>query len=429
MTTGQPKTGRAGSPAATVGAGAAAGAGEGAGAQAGEPDVTPRPAGRSALGAPLEGVVVADFSRVLAGPMATMMLADLGARVIKVERPGTGDETRGWGPPFSATGSTYFEAVNRSKASIALDLTAPDDLAIARDLASRADVVIENLRPGVMERLGLGYDVVARANPRVVYCSISGFGSGAGAALPGYDFVVQAASGLMSLTGEVDGDPMKVGVALIDVLTGKDAVIGILAALSARERTGHGDRLDVSLLTSGLAGLVNQAQAYLETERMPARLGNDHPSIAPYGLLPTADGPLAVACGNDGQFARLAEAVGRADLSSDPRFATNAGRVIHRAELGAALAEAMRRHDRGHWARALTRAGVPVSPINDLAAAVELAERLGLEPTVEVGGGATRQVRHPVSFTAYATAPPTPPPANDADREAVLAWLAGQERG
>ena len=332
--------------------------------------------------------------------------------------------TRGWGPPFSATSSTYFEAVNRSKASIALDLTASDDLAVARDIAERADVVIENLRPGVMERLGLGYDAVAQANPRVVYCSISGFGTGAGAALPGYDFVAQAASGLMSLTGEVDGEPMKVGVALIDVLTGKDAVIGILAALSARERTGHGDRLEVSLLTSGLAGLVNQAQAYLETGQVPARLGNDHPSITPYGLLPAADGPLAVACGNDGQFARLAEAVGRADLASDPRFVANAGRVTHRAELGAALAEAMGRHDRAHWTQVLTRAGVPVSPINDLAAAVELAERLGLEPTVEVGHGSTRQVRHPVGFTAYATAPPTPPPANDADREAVLAWLA-----
>ena len=414
MTTGPLPTGRPTPPATAM--------------PSGTTDEKAAPAPSPALGPPLDGVVVADFSRVLAGPMATMMLADLGARVIKIERPGVGDETRGWGPPFSATSSTYFEAVNRSKASIALDLAAPDDLAIARGIAARADVVIENLRPGVMERLGLGYDVVSKQNPRVVYCSISGFGSGAGAPLPGYDFVIQAASGLMSLTGEVDGDPMKVGVALIDVLTGKDAVIGILAALSARERTGRGDRLEVSLLTSGLAGLVNQAQAYLETGRVPARLGNDHPSITPYGLLPTADGPLAVACGNDGQFARLADAVGRGDLSNDPRFATNASRVIHRGELTEALATAMHGHGRDHWAQAFTRVGVPVSPINDLAAAIELAERLGLEPTVEVGDGSTRQVRHPVSFSAYPTAPPSPPPANDADREAVLAWLAGQER-
>lgn len=374
--------------------------------------------------APLDGVVVADFSRVLAGPMATMTLADLGARVIKIERPGVGDETRGWGPPFASTGSTYFAAVNRGKTSIALDLTAPGDLAVAHRIIERADVVIENFRPGTMERLGLGYEVVAETNPRVVYCSVSGFGSGAGAQLPGYDFVVQAAGGLMSLTGEPEGEPMKVGVALVDVLTGKDAVIGILAALASRQRTGRGDRIEVNLLSSGLAGLINQAQAYLETGRVPARLGNDHPSITPYGVLHAADGPIAVACGNDAQFARLVLVLGRPALAADPRYASNAARVEHRAELAVALGAAAVLRDRTHWVTELTRVGVPVSPINDLAGALELAERLGLEPTVEVGEGHTRQVRHPVTYRSYRPSVDAPPPRHDADREAVLAWLA-----
>lgn len=376
------------------------------------------------LGRPLDGVVVADFSRVLAGPMATMTLADLGAHVIKIERPGLGDETRGWGPPWSARGATYYESVNRTKQSISLDLSDPDDLATALEIACGADVVIENFKPGTMDRLGLGYDVVAAANPGVVYCSISGFGSTGGRELPGYDFVVQAVGGLMSVTGEPDGDPLKVGVALVDVLTGKDAVIGILAALKGRERTGRGDRIEVSLLTSVLAGLVNQAQAYLETGDSPRRLGNDHPSIAPYGILHARDRALAVACGNDGQFARLATAVGRPELAADERFLTNAARVGHRTELVAELEAALATRDAEDWVEALTAAAVPAGVVNDIGAAVDLAERLGLEPTLEVGEGWSRQVRHPVRWTAYDTAEPTPPPTNGQHADQVRDWLA-----
>lgn len=376
------------------------------------------------LGRPLDGVVVADFSRVLAGPMATMTLADLGAHVIKIERPGLGDETRGWGPPWSARGATYYESVNRTKQSISLDLSDPDDLATALEIACGADVVIENFKPGTMDRLGLGYDVVAAANPGVVYCSISGFGSTGGRELPGYDFVVQAVGGLMSVTGEPEGDPLKVGVALVDVLTGKDAVIGILAALKGRERTGRGDRIEVSLLTSVLAGLVNQAQAYLETGDSPRRLGNDHPSIAPYGILHARDRALAVACGNDGQFARLATAVGRPELAADERFLTNAARVGHRTELVAELEAALATRDAEDWVEALTAAAVPAGVVNDIGAAVDLAERLGLEPTLEVGEGWSRQVRHPVRWTAYDTAEPTPPPTNGQHADQVRDWLA-----
>lgn len=371
---------------------------------------------------PLDGLLVADFSRVLAGPMASMMSADLGATVVKVERPGTGDETRGWGPPWSGHGASYFEAVNRSKSSIALDLGDADDLGIALELATAADVVLENFRPGTMARLGLGHDAVAARNPGVVYCSISGFGSGGGAHLPGYDFVVQAVGGLMSITGR-PGEPTKAGVALVDVLTGKDAVIGILAALQARERTGRGARLEVDLLSSLLAAQVNQTQSFLETSRPPVALGNDHPSIAPYGCVRARDGLFAVACGNDGQFRRLCSALGVPGLTDDGRFVHNADRVAHRAELTAALEQALQTADIADWVDTLTAVGVPAGPINDLGAAVTLAENLGLTPTVEVGDGWTRQIRHPIRWTGYDLRPPTPPPAVDADRDAVLELL------
>ncbi|MGH3750694.1 MAG: CaiB/BaiF CoA transferase family protein, partial [Micromonosporaceae bacterium] len=255
-------------------------------------------AGQGALGTPLEGILVADFSRVLAGPLATMTLADLGAAVIKIERPGVGDETRSWGPPWSPHGSTYYESVNRSKRSVALDLADPDDRAAAFELACRADVVVENFKPGAMDRLGLGHAAVAARNPRVVYCSISGFGSDGGKDLLGYDFILQAVGGLMSITGPAGGEAAKVGVALVDVITGKDAVIAILAALEGRRRTGRGDRLEVSLLSSLLSALVNQGQASLQTGRAPRRMGNQHPSIAPYETLRCRDAPIAVACGN-----------------------------------------------------------------------------------------------------------------------------------
>ncbi|WP_328335183.1 MULTISPECIES: CaiB/BaiF CoA transferase family protein [unclassified Streptomyces] len=372
---------------------------------------------------PLEGVLVADFSRVLAGPLCTMTLADLGATVVKVERPGSGDDTRSWGPPWSATSSTYFESVNRSKLSAALDLSDPGDLAMAQELARRADVLVENFRPGALDRLGLGYEHVAAANPGVVYCSVTGFGSGEGSDLLGYDFVVQAVGGLMSITGDADGEPTRAGVALVDVLTGKDAAVGVLAALTARARTGRGCRVEVNLLSSLLGSLANQAQSCLETGRPPERMGNRHPSIAPYETLRCRDGLLAVACGNDGQFARLAAALGAPELADDARFATNAARVGHRDELVTALEELLAADESAVWQQRLTSAGVPAGKVGTVADGFALAERLGLSPTVAPVGG-TPVPRHAATYSTGLVRPPTPPPALGADDSLVRAWLS-----
>ncbi|WP_169982133.1 CaiB/BaiF CoA-transferase family protein [Microbispora sp. H10836] len=373
---------------------------------------------------PLHGVLVADFSRVLAGPSCTMTLADLGATVIKVERPGTGDDTRSWGPPWSATSSTYFESVNRSKRSVTLDLDDPADLTLACELARRADVLVENFKPGALDRRGLGYAQVAATNPGVVYCSVSGFGAGAGADLLGYDFIVQAVGGLMSITGAADGEPTKAGVALVDVLTGKDATIGILAALAARAGTGRGCHVEVNLLSSLLAALVNQAQGYLETGVPPKRMGNRHPSIAPYETLRCRDGLLAVACGNDGQFARLARVLGDPGLATDDRFATNAARVAHREELVDALERLLAAADAADWQERLTTEQVPAGRVQDLADAFRLAERLGLAPAVRPRSDRAPQVRHPVDYSEDLVRPAGPPPALGEHDPAVRAWLA-----
>jgi crotonobetainyl-CoA:carnitine CoA-transferase CaiB-like acyl-CoA transferase len=375
----------------------------------------------------LEGILVADFSRVLAGPLATMTLADLGARVIKIERPGTGDDTRSWGPPYSATGATYFESVNRNKESICLDLGKPEDQRLARELALRADVVVENFMSGGMDGLGLGYDELAARNPGLIYASITGFGSGAGAPLPGYDFIVQALGGLMSITGEADGDPVKAGVALVDVLTAKDAVMGILAALHARSATGRGARLELNLLSSLQGALANQAQAYLGAGVVPHRMGNDHPSIVPYQLLQCADGPLAVACGNDAQFARLAAELGLLELAGDERFATNSARVGNRKALVELLERALSAAPARSWQDRLTAAGVPAGQVASIADGLEFAASLGLGPTIPVqeASGATvgEQVRHPITWT-----PPLPlrnsaPPALGEHEMSIRDWL------
>ncbi|MDQ7911357.1 CoA transferase [Phytohabitans sp. ZYX-F-186] len=345
----------------------------------------------------LDGIVVADFSRVLAGPLATMTLADLGATVIKVERPGVGDETRQWGPPWTAATSAYFEAANRSKLSAELDLDDPADLEVATNLAHEADVVFENFRTGSLDVRGLGYDAVAAANPGVVYCSISGFGPGS--ALPGYDFLVQAVGGLMSITGDPQSPPSKVGVALVDVLTAKDAVAGVLAALLERTTSGRGQHVQVNLLSSLLGSLANQAASYLATGTSPDRLGNQHPSIAPYETLDCADGQLAVACGNDAQFQRLAEALGLPALATDDRFRTNPARVAQRAELVRELESALRHADIDTWLGRLERAGVPAGRVGDIGSAFALAARLGLNPRVSLSDEAMDQVRHPVTYS------------------------------
>ena len=380
---------------------------------------------------PLEGILVVDFSRVLAGPLASMTLADLGARVIKIERPTVGDDTRSWGPPFSGTGSTYFESVNRNKESICLDLADDADLAVALELALKADVVLENFKPGGMDKLGLGYDTLRERNPGLVYASISGFGNTGGAHLMGYDFMVQAVGGLMSITGEQTGPPMKAGVALIDVLAAKDTTIGVLAALTARHSTGLGARLDVNLLSSLQGALANQGQAYLGADSAPGRLGNTHPSIAPYETLECSDGLLAVACGNDGQFAKLAGVLGAEHLASDERFVTNRARVQNRPALVRALEEQLATDVAAAWQVRLTQAGVPAGQVGTIGDGIALADSLGLSPTIDVhnAAGVTvgRQIRHPVSWTPPLAPRTQAPPELGEHSTAVRDWLLAEQ--
>lgn len=379
---------------------------------------------------PLEGLLVADFSRVLAGPLAATMLADLGARVIKVERPGAGDDTRGWGPPWTGHGAAYFESANRSKQSVALNLEDPLDRKTAQRLVARADVLVENFRTGALDRHGLGYEEMRALNPRLVYCSITGFGSAAGAALPGYDFIVQAVGGLMSITGEPDdrgGEPMKAGVALVDVLTAKDAAMGILAALTARERTGRGQHLEVALLSSLLGALVNQATSFLVTGESPGRLGNDHPSIAPYELLHASDGPVAVACGNDAQFRRLVAVLGGGALADDPRFATNAARVNHRPALREELERLLVADKVDVWVMRIQAVGVPAGRVGSIADGFRLADELGLRPLVDVGEGHPPQVRHPVTYSDTPVTDYAAPPLLGEHTDEIRRWLEEED--
>jgi crotonobetainyl-CoA:carnitine CoA-transferase CaiB-like acyl-CoA transferase len=375
----------------------------------------------------LENLRILDFSRVLAGPFATMLLGDLGADVIKVERPGVGDDTRSWGPPFDARGrATYFLSVNRNKRAVALDLTNDGDLRIARSLAHEADVLVENFRPGLMEDLGLGYDELRAENPGLVYCSITGFGHGEGAALPGYDLLVQAVGGLMSVTGPPDGEPQKVGVALVDVLSGLFATVGILTALRHRDNTGSGQRVDVTLLAALLSALVNQSSAYTVAGVVPGRMGNAHPSIAPYELFETGDGQLVIAVGTDRQFGDLCEALGARDLAVEERFATNTQRVAHRLELRAALEERLAARSAHAWADLLTAARVPAGVVNDLAAAFDLASRLGLTPIIPVpddDGSEVALTRNPIALSETPPEYRRAPPAL-AEPDEPLTWRA-----
>ncbi len=381
----------------------------------------------------LDKLRILDFSRVLAGPLATMVLADLGATVLKVERPGVGDETRAWGPPYGPDGTaTYFQSVNRNKTSLALDLGDPDDRAAARALAADADVVVENFRPGVMDRHGLGYEQLAAEHPRLVYCSITGFGSGA--ALPGYDLLIQALGGLMSITGEPQGEPQKVGVALVDVIAGLFAAVGILAAL--RHRDGHtgqspgsgaGQHVEVDLLSCLLAALANQASAHTVAGVVPSRLGNAHPSIAPYELFDTRQGALVLAVGNDRQFAALCEVLGVPEHAEDQRFRTNDARVANRAELKRELEARLADAPAGEWAERLLARGVPAGQVNDLGGAFALAARLGLEPVAEIPGADGTAIRLPRNPIRLSATPPTyrsAPPALPA-RQQPVAWPAG----
>lgn len=362
----------------------------------------------------LDGILVADFTRVLAGPYCTMLLADLGATVVKVEGP-AGDETRHWMPPAVEGDATYFLSVNRGKRGIVLDLGDPDDLEVARALAARADVVVQNFLPGTASRWNLDIDSIRRTNPAVVYASISGFGPDS--PQPGYDVLAQALSGLMSVTGAAEGEPTKAGVAIVDVVTGLHAAIGILAALRHRDLTGEGQHVQVDLLSSALSALVNQTGAWAYGGVVPRRLGNDHPSIFPYGPFPTADGELVIAIGNDRQFARLCTAVGAPELAE--RFSGTVERSARREELRPLVIQKLATRPARDWHRTLTDAGVPCAPILAIDEAFAFADRLGLAPLARTPAGEVVGVRNPVGLSGspveYALTPPEP----DRDR----AWV------
>jgi crotonobetainyl-CoA:carnitine CoA-transferase CaiB-like acyl-CoA transferase len=321
---------------------------------------------------PLEGVRVLDLSRVLAGPYATMVLADLGADVIKVEHPERGDDTRQWGPPFAGGEAVYFLSVNRNKRSIGVDLKSEEGLEKVKGLAAGAGVVIENMRRGALEKLGLGYEVLKELNPDLVYCSITGFGPGEDEERPGYDFLIQARAGIMGITGfpEPEGEPTKVGVAIADIVCGLHAAIAILAALHKREATGEGARLEVPLFESTLSWLANRGQEYLVSGEDKGRMGNGHPTIVPYQTFDASDKQIAVAVGNDAQFKRLCEAIGYEDLADDELFATNPDRVANREELVGNLQQRFSERAAEEWVEEIRAAGVPCGPVNTLAEAL-----------------------------------------------------------
>jgi len=369
---------------------------------------------------PLSSILVADFSRVLAGPLVGMTLGDLGADVIKVEHP-RGDDTRAWAPPRDAAGrATYHHAANRNKRSVALNLALPDDFRLARRLCERADVVISNFRPGVLARYALTYEDVAPQNPGVVYCEVSGFGEGAGAELPGYDPLVQAVGGLMSITGP-PGHPTKTGVALVDVITGLYATTAILAALRERDTSGHGQRITVNLMHVVLAALANQATGWLDAGAVPISMGNAHPSIEPFGIYRAADGGLMLCVGNDGQFSKLVAELGTPELADDPNYQTNAARVAARDRLRPLLERCLAAATCAEWSARLGAAGVPAGPINDVPAAFEYAHALGLDVVDKLDGVST--VRFPAALSRTPARTRLRPPDLDEHGEAIRAWL------
>jgi crotonobetainyl-CoA:carnitine CoA-transferase CaiB-like acyl-CoA transferase len=375
---------------------------------------------------PLTGLLVADFSRVLAGPYCTMLLADLGADVIKVEGPG-GDDTRAWTPPTRDGVATYYLAINRNKRSVALDLRDPAGRAAGAELARRADILVENHKPGSLRKFALDYDSVRQTNPGIIYASITGFGTTGGAGIPGYDLMVQAMSGLMSLTGETEGPPSRSGISLFDVMTGLHTTIAILAALHHRREGGQGQHVEATLLGSALSGMVNQTSAYVAGGVVPFRMGNSHPSLTPYEPIPTSDGDLIVAAGNDGQFRRLCAALGAPGLADDPRFATTGARTTNRKDLRPLLEERLATRTRAEWFDVLIAAGVPCGPINTVDGGVAFAEKIGLRPVVTAGDGAAGvpTIRHPIDFSVTPPSYPLPPPALDEHGDQVRAWLAG----
>jgi crotonobetainyl-CoA:carnitine CoA-transferase CaiB-like acyl-CoA transferase len=388
----------------------------------------------------LAHIRVLDLSRVLAGPWAGQVLADLGAEVIKVERPGTGDDTRHWGPPYvkDAEGNdtaeaAYFQSANRNKQSLTIDFTRPEGQQLVRDLVVQADVLLENFKVGGLAAYGLDYAALQALNPRLIYCSITGFGQdGPYARRAGYDFMIQGLGGLMSLTGRADGEegagPMKVGVALTDILTGLYASIGVLAALNQREISGLGQHIDVALLDVQVACLANQAMNYLCSGRVPQRLGNAHPNIVPYQDFPAADGDFIIAVGNDSQFRKLCQVLEHPQWADDPRFASNQARVAHRAELVPLLRQVTVFRRSADWIALLEQAGVPCGPINDLAGvfADPQVQARGLRLDLPNGyGGSTPQIASPLRLSATPVQYRNAPPLLGEHSEAVLQRLLG----
>ena len=383
----------------------------------------PKPS--AAIRGPLDGLVVADLSRVLAGPYASMLLADLGATVIKVESA-AGDDTRTWMPPEKHGVATYYLSINRNKQSVVLDFTDPADIELVHELFRRADVVIENFKPGGLEKFRLDYATAHAINPALIYLSISGFGTAEGARLPGYDLVVQAVSGLMSLTGEPDGPPYRAGIAMFDVMTGMHGTIGVLAALNQRRETGEGQHIEVNLLSSAMSGLVNHTAAYTATGVVPTRMGNAHPSVYPYQPFPTKDRDVIIAAANDRQFRALCGVLGIDELADDDRFRLNADRTANRGELHPVLLAKLADWSADDLFIALNEVGVPCGPINSIAEGVALAEQLGLHPRVTLGEGdrAVDLVRNPISFSAAAPTYHAPPPELGEHTDAIREWLS-----
>jgi crotonobetainyl-CoA:carnitine CoA-transferase CaiB-like acyl-CoA transferase len=373
---------------------------------------------------PLHGLTVLDFTRVLSGPYCTMQLGDLGARVIKIERPGRGDDTRAWGPPFVNGESAYFLSINRNKESVALDLKDAATGPIVEALLARADIVVENFRPGTLERLGWGYTAVAERHPRIVYCSISGFGqTGPRHLEAGYDAMMQGEAGLMSITGPADGPPYRLGVAIADIATGMFAVQGILAALYAREKTGRGQLVDIAMLDSVTALLTYQASIAFATGETPTRMGNRHPSIAPYDTFPAADGDFVLSVGNDDQFARLARVLGHPEMAADPRFVTNADRVRTYDVLRADLTRLFASRTRADLLKALGEVGVPVSAVRTITEALadpQVAAREMIVPLEHVAAGPVRVLGSPLKLSDTPASVRLPPPALGQHTETIL---------
>jgi len=384
----------------------------------------------------LAGIRVLDLSRVLAGPWATQTLGDLGADIIKVEKPGAGDDTRGWGPPWLTDGtgaetreSAYFLCANRNKRSVTIDMAQPEGQALIRRLATSSDVLVENFKVGGLKRYGLDYDSLKVLNPRLIYCSITGFGqNGPEAERAGYDFMIQGMSGLMSVTGSPETEPQKVGVALVDVLTGLNAAIAVLAALEQRHRTGQGQHIDLALFDVAMASLANQALSHLAGGGTPRRLGNAHPNIVPYQAFETADGHLILSIGNDAQFARFCRLAELPALADDPRFRRNADRVAHREVLLPSIAAALKQQTTQEWLAMLDAAGIPAGPINSIEQAFAEPQALarGLALTLpHAMGGQAPGVRSPLRLSSSPLGTPSAPPTLGQHTDAVLETVLG----